>query len=67
MFSHDSFEKDEFHVKTKEIEGTQFTIVSNNDTWTAVWSKDNIECFITADCQEEEFYRILKSIYLMEE
>lgn len=62
-----SFEKDESQIKTKEIEGTQFTIISNNDSWTAVWGEENIECSIFVDCQEEELYKILSSIYLMEE
>ena len=62
-----SFEKDESQIKIKEIEGTRFTVMRNNNMWTAVWEIDNIKCFITIDCQEEDLYRILKSIYVMEE
>ena len=62
-----SFEKDESQIKIKEIEGTQFTIISNNNSWAAVWGEENIECSIFVGCQEEELYKILRSIYLMEE
>ena len=62
-----SFEKDESEIQIKEIEGTQFTIMRNNDVWVAVWGTDTIKCSIFIDCQEDDLYRILKSIYVMEE
>lgn len=62
-----SFEKDETKVRVKEIESTQFTIMRNNNVWTAVWGEDNIECSIFIDCQEDDLYRVLKSIYVMED
>lgn len=61
-----SFDKDETQIKITEIEGTQFAIMKNNDLWAAVWEKDNVECSIAIDCQEEDLYKILKSIYVME-
>lgn len=62
-----SFEKDETEIKIEEFFGTQFTIMRNNDIWVAIWGTENIECSIAIDCQEDELYRILKSIYVMEE
>lgn len=61
-----SYETDEESIKNKEIEGTQFTIMRNNDVWVAVWGEGNIECSIFIDCQEGDLYRVLKSIYVME-
>lgn len=62
-----SFEKDETRITVQELFGTEFTIMRNNNVWTAVWGKDNIECSIFIDCQEDELYKILRSIYVMEE
>lgn len=50
-----------------EWEGITHTILQNTDFLTAVWVRDNIECFICADCQEDTMIRILESIYTMEE
>ena len=44
-----------------------YNITRNNDWWVAVWTKDNIECSIALDCQEETLRRILDSIYTMED
>ena len=61
-----SFDKDDTQIEIQEIYGTQFTIMRNNDEWVAVWGKDDVECYITIDCQEDILYKILKSIYVME-
>lgn len=58
--------RDGDYSKTYEKEGVQFDITRNNDKWVAVWTKDNIEYFLTIDCQEDTLQRILKSIYVME-
>lgn len=62
-----SYFKDETETMQEEIEGRLFNIARNNDVWVAVWSEDNIECSIAIDCQEDTLYRVLKSIYIMEE
>lgn len=59
--------KDEEIVKEKEIGGSVHNILENNGTWTAVWTKDDYECFIYIDCQEDILYQILRSIYTMED
>ena len=59
--------KDESIIETLEIEGVVHTIIQNEDRWTAIWTVDNIECSIFVDCQEDVLYRILRSIYTMED
>ena len=61
------YNKDETTVGTHEIMGVEHNILHNNDWWTAVWEKEKLECTIYVDCQEETLYRILKSIYIMED
>lgn len=56
---------------TEVIKFTQdeitFNILPNNDAWVVIWTIDNIECSIAIDCQEDDLYKILKSIYTMED
>lgn len=61
------YQKNDADVTVIEIEGIDFYIVRNTDAWVAVWVKENIECSISVDCQEDEFYKILRSIYDKEE
>ena len=64
-FSHLYF-KDISSVFYKEINGTEYKIGNNNNHWIVVWTVDSIECSIFVDCQENELYEILNSIYSME-
>lgn len=50
-----------------ELHGTKHYYVKNNERYSAIWERDNIEGFITLDCQENALLRILKSVYVMEE
>ena len=61
------FYRDGSHYEEYEKNGMNFFITQNNGSWVAVWTKDNIECFLTLDCQEDTLRRILGSIYVMEE
>ena len=61
------YQKDEIAVEKHEIYDTTFNIMRNNEMWVVIWAKDNIECSIFVDCQEEVLYRILESIYVMED
>jgi len=61
------FYKDDVHYESYEKNGTIFNITKNLDEWIVVWTKDNIECFITLGCQEDTLRRILGSIFVMEE
>ena len=55
------------HMGLYEKNGMNFYITQNNDSWVAVWTKENIECFLTLDCQEDTLRRILGSIYVTED
>lgn len=59
--------KDDTHYETYEREGATYNITRNNDRWVVVWTKENIECLLTLDCQEDTLHSILESIYVMED
>ena len=61
------YAKDEVNLKFFEKGGVVHSILRNNDRWAAAWVKDRLECVIAIDCQEETLYKILKSIYTMED
>lgn len=61
------FFRDDSHYESYEKNGTTYNITYNAGWWAVVWTKDNIECFLTLDCQEETLRRILGSIYVMED
>lgn len=67
MESQRQYNKDETNVETREIMGVVHNILHNNDRWTAAWEREKLECAIALDCQEETLYRVLKSIYVMED
>lgn len=61
------YHKDGTDLEKIEIEGTTYNIMKNEDLWVVIWTKNNIECSIYVDCQEDILYKILGSIYVMEE
>ncbi len=61
------YQKDETEAKVFEHYGTEYHIVQNNTMWVVVWTIRNIECSISVDCQEDEVYRMIRSIYEKEE
>lgn len=61
-FAH-SYYKNEETYDTYERNGTTFYIIRNETMWVAIWTKDNIECSIYIDCQEDTLDEILRSIY----
>jgi hypothetical protein len=56
--------KDDTHYEKYEQNGIVYYITQNNGWWTAVWTKENIECVLSLDCQEETLRRILRSIHV---
>lgn len=52
---------------TFEVGGTTYNIIRNREVWASIWTQDNLECTIMIDCQEDVFYEILRSIYMMED
>lgn len=57
--------KDDSTCKTIEYGGITHNVMQNNDMLVAIWTRDNVECFLTVECQEDILYEILKSIYVM--
>ena len=49
-----------------ESNGIIHYIFQNNGLWSAVWTRDNIECSIFIECQEDRLYQIIDSIYTLE-
>lgn len=67
MESPRQYSKDERNIKSQEIAGVVHNILHNNEMWAVVWIKNEVECAIATDCQEETLYKILDSIYAMED
>lgn len=61
------FYRDGTYSEVYEKNGATFNITQNAGWWVVVWTKDNIECFLTLDCQEDTLRRILESIYVTED
>ena len=57
--------KDNAYYESYEWEGTTYQITRNNSRWAVIWEKDNTECYLTLECQEDTLRRILRSIYVM--
>ena len=62
-----SYHKDNTQYTMHEKNGFAFYTARNNERCIAIWTKENIECFLTIDCQEDTFKKILRSIYVMED
>ena len=58
---------DDDNIVVFEKNGTVFSQMRNDGKWVIIWTKDNIECSIATDCQEDVLRTILRSIYPMED
>lgn len=56
------YQKDETNVIEREINEMTYNLMRNQNRWVAVWTNKNVECSLSADCGEEDFYEILNSI-----
>lgn len=61
------YQWDENDMDFYELGGVAHQILQNLDSMSVVWSRDNVECCLSIDCQEEIIYSILKSIYTAED
>lgn len=59
--------KDEDDVAPVELAGVSHYVIKNDEKWVAVWVRDNCECSIIVDCQEDVLLTILRSIYMLED
>lgn len=55
--------KDSSDVDEYECYGVMHNVIHNEEITIVIWTKDNIECSIFIDCQEDVLYRIIDSIY----
>ena len=55
--------KDDTYYEKYEHDGATYHVTRNNERWSVVWTKENIECVLSLDCQEDTLYRILRSIH----
>lgn len=60
------YQKGSETVELFEQNGIKHYIVKNDETWTATWVIDNIECFLSVDT-ETNLKQVLSSIYESEE
>ena len=58
--------KDDTHYEIWELNGAYYHVSQKNEWWSVVWERENTECFLALDCQEEDLWRILDSIYVTE-
>lgn len=58
-----TYTKDEDDVEVYEKEGVKHYIMANEDSYQIVWAVDNLECMILTNCEENNIYKIIKSIY----
>lgn len=59
-------EKKEAGVELFDSGGIDHFIVENNDSLSATWTADGVECVINANLPKEDIYLIIKSIYRSE-
>lgn len=55
--------KNDVDIQKIEKGGMVHNLVRNMERWTVSWTKDNIECAFSIDCQESVLYEIIDSIY----
>lgn len=60
------YEKDIENVEIVEVNGIEHYCITNKDSVTITWIASGLECVIITDCEEEEIYRLLESIYTPE-
>ena len=61
------YEKDETEIIDRQIFGTSFKIMQNNNYRTVLWNpEEQIECTLATDCQEDVLYQILNSLFTLE-
>lgn len=54
--------KDDTHYESYEKDGITYNITRNIDRWGVVWTRENVECSVILDCEEETLRRVLDSI-----
>lgn len=60
------YHKDEDVVKEYERNGIVHYFMRNNDNYSVVWMHGQVECSLSAQCEEEIICKIVDSIYWLE-
>lgn len=61
------YHKNEPDAEQYESNSATHNLFQNEESWMVVWTRDNVECSLFVECQEDTLYKILDSIYTMEE
>lgn len=61
------YHKDNLDAENYEIEGIVHNIMMNENMWVVVWTNQNFECSIALNCQKDVIYKIIESIYIVED
>lgn len=61
------YQWDENTIDRYEYGGIVHQILQNYDNTVVIWSRNNVECSLLLNCQEDTLNRILKSIYTTED
>jgi hypothetical protein len=62
-----NYAKDIHNAQLLEINGIAHYILSNDDTWSAVWIVDNVECTVATNYDMETLCKIIRSVYSTED
>lgn len=62
-----NYAKDTSKAQLLEINGIAHYILSNDDTWSAVWIVDNVECTVATNYDMETLCKIIRSVYSTED
>lgn len=58
-----AYPKDAGGAEVFERAGIKHYLIANDQQWSAVWSFDNVECFIMTNCGKEQVSALITSIY----
>lgn len=58
------YQRDETTISKYESGGIKHVIMNNNNKTSVVWEQKEVECFMSADIQEDTLFEILNSIYI---
>lgn len=61
------YEKNMENTKIWDLGCTEHYVLSNTNNHIVTWITNGIECSLAADCPEEDVYKIMKSIYTLED
>lgn len=61
------YQKDDNTISVYETFGVKFTIIQNNGRWVVIWGMAELESSLSAVCDENTVFKIIDSIFILEE